>query len=204
MPEATLNQTENGLVPQGEGWYVLNAREAKWLHSRGAGSYCGFEGDVRFPELGINLNVMEPGEPIAMYHTENAQEDFLVLSGEALLIVEDEERPLRQWDFFHCPAYTAHTILGATRHASSSRPALASSLRRLGRTASSSSPRWRSGTAPAWSARRPPRTTRTRLSVRWSTARTGKARCRTEAPLLDHPCGSTGHCRRTRGRSRTS
>jgi uncharacterized cupin superfamily protein len=113
MPEATLNQTENGLVPQGKGWYVLNARETKWLHSHGAGSYCGFEGDVRFPDLGINLNVMEPGEPMAMYHTENAQEDFLVLSGEALLIVEDEERPLRQWDFFHCPAYTAHTILGA-------------------------------------------------------------------------------------------
>jgi uncharacterized cupin superfamily protein len=113
MPEATLQQTENGLVPHGEGWYVLNAREAKWLHSHGAGSYCGFEGDVRFPELGINLNVMGPGEPMAMYHTENAQEAFLVLSGEALLIVENEERALRQWDFFHCPAYTAHTILGA-------------------------------------------------------------------------------------------
>jgi uncharacterized cupin superfamily protein len=113
MPDATLNPTENGLVPQGDGWYVLNARETKWLHSHGAGSYCGFEGDVRFPELGINLNVMEPGEPMAMYHTENAQEDFLVLAGEALLIVEDEERPLRQWDLFHCPAYTAHTILGA-------------------------------------------------------------------------------------------
>jgi uncharacterized cupin superfamily protein len=113
MPEARLNQTENGIVPEGEGWYVLNAREAKWLHSNGAGSYCGFEGSVRFPDLGINLNVMEPGEPMAMYHTENAQEAFLVLSGEALLIVEDEERPLKQWDLVHCPAYTAHTILGA-------------------------------------------------------------------------------------------
>jgi uncharacterized cupin superfamily protein len=113
MSEATLKQTENGRVPEGEGWYVLNAREAKWLHSHGAGSYCGFEGDVRFPDLGINLNVMDPGEPMAMYHSENAQEDFLVLSGQALLIVEDEQRPLEQWDFFHCPAYTAHTILGA-------------------------------------------------------------------------------------------
>jgi uncharacterized cupin superfamily protein len=113
MPEATLDRTENGLIPKSEGWYVLNAREAKWVHSNGVGSYCGFEGDVRFPELGINLNVMEPGEPMAMYHTENAQEDFLVLSGEALLIVEDEERPLRQWDLFHCPAFTAHTIVGA-------------------------------------------------------------------------------------------
>jgi uncharacterized cupin superfamily protein len=113
MPEATLNQTESGLVPQGDGWYVLNARDAKWIHVGGLGSYCGFEGDVRFPDLGINLNVLPPGEPMAMYHTENAQEDFLVLSGEALLIVEDEERLLKQWDLFHCPAYTAHTILGA-------------------------------------------------------------------------------------------
>jgi uncharacterized cupin superfamily protein len=111
MPEAMLKQTENGLVPQGDGWYVLNAREAKWLH--GMGSYCNFEGDVRFPDLGININVMDPGEPVAMYHTENAQEDFLVLSGEALLIVEGQERPLRHWDLVHCPAYTAHTIVGA-------------------------------------------------------------------------------------------
>jgi uncharacterized cupin superfamily protein len=113
MPEATLNETENGLVPQGEGWYVLNARDAKWIHVPGLGSYCGFEGEMRFPDLGINLNVLPPGEPMAVYHTENAQEDFLVLAGEALLIVEDEERPLKQWDLAHCPAYTAHTILGA-------------------------------------------------------------------------------------------
>jgi hypothetical protein len=43
MPEATLNRTENGLVPQGEGWYVLNAQDAKWIHVGGLGSYCGFE-----------------------------------------------------------------------------------------------------------------------------------------------------------------
>jgi uncharacterized cupin superfamily protein len=111
MEEASLKQTENGLVPDGEGWYVLNAREARWLH--GLGSYCNFEGDVRFPDLGINVNIMAPGEPMAVYHTENAQEDFLLLAGEALLIVEDEERSLKQWDLVHCPAYTAHTILGA-------------------------------------------------------------------------------------------
>jgi uncharacterized cupin superfamily protein len=113
VKQAKLKQTENGLVPEGEGWYVLNAREAKWLHVPGLGSYCGFEGEVRFPELGININIMEPGEAMAMYHTENAQEDFLVLAGQALLIVEDEERPLEQWDLFHCPAYVAHTIIGA-------------------------------------------------------------------------------------------
>ena len=66
-----------------------------------------------FPQLGINLTVLGPGEPMAMYHRENDQEDFLVLSGEALLIVEGNERPLRQWDFVHCPAGTNHVLLGA-------------------------------------------------------------------------------------------
>src|SRR5262249_22752250 len=41
------------------------------------------------------------------------QEDFLVLAGEALLVVEGQERPLRQWDFVHCPPGTNHTIVGA-------------------------------------------------------------------------------------------
>src|SRR5262249_11889892 len=41
------------------------------------------------------------------------QEDFLVLAGEALLIIEGEERTLRQWDFVHCPPGTSHTIVGA-------------------------------------------------------------------------------------------
>jgi uncharacterized cupin superfamily protein len=57
--------------------------------------------------------VLARGEPMAMYHWEADQEDFLVLSGEALLIVEGQERPLRQWDFVHCPAGTSHVIIGA-------------------------------------------------------------------------------------------
>jgi glyoxylate utilization-related uncharacterized protein len=36
-----------------------------------------------------------------------------VISGEALLIVEGEERSLRQWDYVHCPPETKHIILGA-------------------------------------------------------------------------------------------
>ena len=59
------------------------------------------------------LFVLGPGEPIGMYHWEADQEDFLVLSGQALLIVEGAERPLRQWDFVHCPAGTNHMIVGA-------------------------------------------------------------------------------------------
>jgi uncharacterized cupin superfamily protein len=114
VPEAPLEQTETGLVPGGEGWFVLNAREAGWRHREGRGERLPFEGDaVAFPQIGISLYVLAPGEPIGMYHWEADQEDFLVLSGEALLIIEGEERPLRQWDFVHCPAETNHMIVGA-------------------------------------------------------------------------------------------
>jgi uncharacterized cupin superfamily protein len=113
VPEAPLEQTEAGLVPRGEGWFVLNAREARWYHTPGRSAVCDFEGDIDFPQLGINLSVLQPGESMGMYHWEADQEDFLVLSGEALLLVEGEERPLRAWDFVHCPPQTAHIIVGA-------------------------------------------------------------------------------------------
>ena len=48
-----------------------------------------------------------------MYHRENAQEDFLVLSGECVAIVDGQERPLRQWDLLHVPAGVDHAIVGA-------------------------------------------------------------------------------------------
>jgi uncharacterized cupin superfamily protein len=111
--EALLEETETGLVPTGEGWFVLNARAARWLHAEGRGARLSFDGKTHFPQVGINLLVLAPGEPMAMYHWEADQEDFLVLSGEALLIIEGEERQLRQWDFVHCPAKTKHVIVGA-------------------------------------------------------------------------------------------
>jgi uncharacterized cupin superfamily protein len=113
VPEAPLESTENGVVPKGEGWFVLNARDTSWWHAPGRSAVCDFEGEVDFPQLGINLTVLGPGEPMAMYHWEADQEDFLVLSGEALLIIEGEERPLHQWDFVHCPTGTKHVIVGA-------------------------------------------------------------------------------------------
>ena len=97
----------------GEGWFVLNAREARWRHREGRRASLPFEGETHFPQVGINLIVLAPGESMAMYHRESDQEDFLVLSGEALLIVEGEERPLHRWDFVHCPAGTNHVIVGA-------------------------------------------------------------------------------------------
>lgn len=111
--EAPLEQTEHGLVPAGDGWFVLNARAAPWRQGPERPALCVFEGETPFPQVGFNLTVLSPGEPMAMYHWEADQEDFLVLAGEALLIVEGEERPLRQWDFVHCPAGTKHVIVGA-------------------------------------------------------------------------------------------
>jgi len=113
VSESRLESTEHGLVAKGDGWFVLNAREARWRHREGRGECLPFDGETEFPQVGINLFVLGPGEPIGMYHWEADQEDFLVLSGEALLIVEGEERPLRRWDFVHCPAETKHIIVGA-------------------------------------------------------------------------------------------
>ncbi len=119
VPEAAIEKTEEGLTPTGGGWFVLNAREARWRHREGRGeslSFTGatdFDAETSFPQVGVNLFVLGPGEPIGMYHWEADQEDFLVLSGEALLIVEGRERPLRQWDFVHCPPETRHIIVGA-------------------------------------------------------------------------------------------
>src|SRR6476659_9575649 len=117
VPESRLDSTAHGLVPMGDGWFVLKAREARWYHTEGRSAICEFEGkgegEQDFLQLGINLSVLRPGEFMAMYHWEADQEDFLVLAGEALLIVEGEERPLRQWDFVHCPDGTKHVIVGA-------------------------------------------------------------------------------------------
>ncbi|MDW8337728.1 MAG: cupin domain-containing protein [Thermoleophilia bacterium] len=112
-PEARLERTEHGLVARGEGWYVLNAREAEWRAAEGRGAVCNLEGEAPFPQVGFNLFVLGPGEPMSMYHWEADQEDFLVVSGEALLLAEGQERPLRTWDFVHCPPHTSHTIIGA-------------------------------------------------------------------------------------------
>ena len=112
VPEAGYDRTDDGTLPKGEGWFVLNAREAAWRDSD-FGAYTRFEGDVHFPQIGINVSVLAPGQPSCMYHGEDEQEDFLVLSGECLLLVEGEERLLKAWDFVHCPAWTEHVFVGA-------------------------------------------------------------------------------------------
>ena len=119
VPEAKLEDSGSGLAPAGDGWFVVNVRDAQWLTSesgekRPSGAECSFDSqNAEFSQLGIRLHVLEPGEPNGLYHSESEQEAFLVLSGECTLLVEGEERLLRPWDFFHSPAGTEHIFVGA-------------------------------------------------------------------------------------------
>lgn len=117
VPEAKLEKTEYGLVPKGRGWFVLNMRDAVWRHVDGRGAVGlvldDFEDERHAEQLGVNPFVLAPGEPMSMYHWETDQEAFLVVSGEAVLIIDGEERRLRAWDFVHCPPKTKHVIVGA-------------------------------------------------------------------------------------------
>ena len=117
MPdEAKLVETESGLEAAGDGWFVVNVRDAAWWRQREVFGYgCPFENrnDPIFSQLGIRLVVLQPGEPNCRYHAESAQEGFLVLSGECTVLVEEQERPLRAWDFVHCPGGTRHVFVGA-------------------------------------------------------------------------------------------
>ena len=97
----------------------MNARDARWFDKPGQGHSLPFTGvdeyeaETFFPMLGMSIRVMGPGEPSTTYHWETEAEDFLVLAGEGILIVEGEERPLKQWDFVHCPPETKHAFVGA-------------------------------------------------------------------------------------------
>ena len=95
-------------------WFVVNVRDAHWRKHETFGASCRFETpEAPFEQLGVNIRVLQPGEPNCLYHSESLQEDFLVLAGECVLLVEGEERLLKAWDFFHCPAGTDHILVGA-------------------------------------------------------------------------------------------
>ncbi len=114
MAEARLEDTGSGLTPGSDGWFVVNVRDAVWLTSEQFGSTAPFEGqEFWFRQLGFKLSVLEPDQPNGLYHSESQQEAFLVLHGECKLLVEGEERPLKEWDFFHSPAGTEHVFVGA-------------------------------------------------------------------------------------------
>jgi uncharacterized cupin superfamily protein len=114
IPEAALESTDTGLVQTGSGWFVVSARDARWRYAEGRGAVCPFGDEAEFSQVGVNLYVLANGEAMGLYHWEANQEDFLVLSGEGLLLVEGQERPLHKWDLVHCPPQTKHIILGVS------------------------------------------------------------------------------------------
>jgi uncharacterized cupin superfamily protein len=113
--EAEVQDTPYGRNPAAEGWFVLNLGDALAVRNdvKGGAVYPLEPEGEPFTGFGVNVHVVWPGEPSAMYHSEGVREAFLVLSGECTLIVEEQERLLRQWDFFHCPAGTRHIFVGA-------------------------------------------------------------------------------------------
>jgi uncharacterized cupin superfamily protein len=125
VEEARLEEVGSGLAPASDGWFVVNVSQAAWLRNEAFGGRCVFESSPRvlrdrpgleqrtFAQIGFTLAVLEPGKPSGLYHAESNQEDFLVLAGECLLLIEGEERALRAWDFVHCPAGTEHAFVGA-------------------------------------------------------------------------------------------
>jgi uncharacterized cupin superfamily protein len=112
MHEARIEQTETGLKPADDGWFILNAGEIGWDRLAGGGIWCTFEGP-RSPLLGIGIHILNPGETPGFYHAESNQEGFLVLSGECIAVVEGQERRMGPWDYLHCPPGTAHITIGA-------------------------------------------------------------------------------------------
>jgi uncharacterized cupin superfamily protein len=124
IEEARLEEVGSGFAPVSPGWFVVNVGEAAWVRNDAFGGRCVFESNRRvlaerpgleaqsFVDTGFTLAVLEAGKPTGMYHAESGQEDFLVLAGACLLLVEEQERPLRAWDFVHCPAGTRHTFVG--------------------------------------------------------------------------------------------
>jgi uncharacterized cupin superfamily protein len=124
IEEARLVRVASGLAPVTPGWFVVNTAEAAWVtNDDWSGGVCIFESDdfvlrgrpdlpeyVK-PNAGFTIRVVPAGRPAGLYHAESVQEDFLILQGECTLLIEDEERHLRTWDFVHCPPMTAHTFV---------------------------------------------------------------------------------------------
>ena len=115
MEEARIEQTPEGQVPAGDGWFILNLGEMAWETAAGFGVWRDFDDQDSDPSerMGVHVHVLGPGESNGYYHAEAAQEGFLVLSGECIAVVEGEERRMRRWDYFHSPPGTEHITIGA-------------------------------------------------------------------------------------------
>jgi uncharacterized cupin superfamily protein len=113
-PEAKIERTDEGAVVTSPGWFVLNATEMSWLHDDRGGEWMAYgEAEGEFQQYGIGVHVLQRGQANGLYHSESLHEDFLVLSGECLLLIEEEERHLKAWDFVHFAPGTRHICVGA-------------------------------------------------------------------------------------------
>ena len=115
VKEASVQETPYGRWITSDGWFVLNLADALAVRNdeKGGATYPLEPNAAPFGDVGVHVRVLWPGDPNGLYHAENGQEGFLVLSGECTLIVEEQERPLRQWDYVHCPPDTRHVFVGA-------------------------------------------------------------------------------------------
>ena len=114
VEEAKLAAGESGLATTMQGWFVVNVRDTAWNDHPVFGSDCCFDSrEAPFAGVGINICVLQPGQPNCYYHAESVDEHFLVLSGECLLLVEGQERRLQAWEFVHCAPGTEHVFVGA-------------------------------------------------------------------------------------------
>jgi uncharacterized cupin superfamily protein len=112
--EASAEETPYGRYITSDGWFVLNLADALAVKDEKRGAVYPLESrEAPFGDFGVNVRVLWPGQPNAPYHAESGQEGFLVIAGECTLVVEEQERPMRQWDYFHCPPNTRHTFVGA-------------------------------------------------------------------------------------------
>jgi hypothetical protein len=110
IEEARLEDVGSGLAPVSPGWFVVNAADAAWARNDAFGNRCVFESSDRvlqerpdlepqwFDQIGFTLAALEPGKPSGMYHAESSQEDFLVLAGTCLLLIEDRGPPRGRHD----------------------------------------------------------------------------------------------------------
>src|ERR1700693_4571342 len=99
VEEARLEETEGGLAPATDGWFVVNVRDGRWMTNEVLGDAFVLEGDdISFAQVGFTIGVLQPGQSGGRYHRESAQEDFLVLAGENLFLVEGVEKALKAWD----------------------------------------------------------------------------------------------------------
>jgi uncharacterized cupin superfamily protein len=115
VEEARSEETPYGRYVTSDGWFVLNLADALAVRNdeKGGAVYPLESREAPFRDFGVNVRVLWPGQPNALYHAETGQEGFLVLAGECTLVVEEEERRLRQWDYLHCPPETRHVFVGA-------------------------------------------------------------------------------------------